>query len=62
MIIITEYGALVLAKASPEGYREAAKARVVKGTCYTAPTLAGGKLYVRSNKEMVCINLKTQTD
>ncbi len=58
MIIITEYGELVLAKPTPESYSETAKAQVVKGTCYTAPTLAGGKLYVRSDKEMVCIDMK----
>ncbi|MCH8828635.1 MAG: hypothetical protein IID45_03555 [Planctomycetes bacterium] len=58
MMIITEYGALVLAKPSPDGYVETGKARVVKGTCYTAPTLANGRLYVRSDKEMVCIEMK----
>jgi outer membrane protein assembly factor BamB len=58
MIIITEYGGLVLAKPSPNSYQETAKARVVKGTCYTAPTLANGKLYVRSDKEMVCIDFR----
>lgn len=58
MIIITEYGALVLAKPTPDGYGETAKAQIVKGTCYTAPTLANGKLYVRSDKEMVCIHMK----
>ena len=58
LILITEYGALVLVKPTPDGYEETAKARVVKGTCYTAPTLANGKLYVRSDKEMVCIAMK----
>ena len=58
MIIITESGQLVLAKPSPEGYQQTAKFQVVKGTCYTAPTLANGKLYVRSDKEMVCIQMK----
>lgn len=58
MILITEEGDLALAVASPERYSETAKARVVEGTCYTAPTLANGKLYVRSDKEMVCIEMK----
>ena len=51
-------GALVLAKPTPDGYSETAKAPIVKGTCYTAPTLANGKLYIRSDKEMVCIEMK----
>jgi outer membrane protein assembly factor BamB len=58
MIIITESGSLVLAKPSPEGYIETAKARIVKGTCYTAPTLANGKLYIRSDMELVCLEMK----
>ena len=58
MIVITEYGELLLAPVSPDGFEPTAKARVVKGTCYTAPTLAGGKLYVRSDQEMVCIDMK----
>ena len=58
MIVITESGTLVLAPASPDGYTETAKARVVQGTCYTAPTLANGKLYLRSDQEMVCIEMK----
>jgi len=57
MIIITEYGALVLAKPTPDGYVETSKSRIVKGTCYTAPSLANGKLYVRSDQEMVCIEM-----
>lgn len=58
MIVITEYGELVLAPVSPDGFRATAKARVVQGTCYTAPTLVNGKLYLRSDREMVCINIK----
>ncbi|GAB4137660.1 MAG: hypothetical protein Tsb009_05270 [Planctomycetaceae bacterium] len=58
LVLITEFGDLVLVKPSPNGYSELAKARILKGTCYTAPTLANGKLYVRSNREMVCIDMK----
>ena len=58
MIVITETGELVLSPVSPDGFKETSKARVVKGTCYTAPSLANGKLYVRSNQEMVCIEMR----
>ncbi len=60
MIIITEYGELVLATPSPDGYLETAKAKLLDGTCYTAPTLVNGKLYIRSDKELVCIDMKNQ--
>lgn len=59
MILITEGGTLVLARPDPAGYRETAQARrLLRGTCYTAPSLAAGKLYVRCDKEMVCIDMK----
>jgi outer membrane protein assembly factor BamB len=58
IILVSEYGDLMLAPVSSDGFEPTAKARVVKGTCFTAPTLAGGKLYVRSDKEMVCIEMK----
>lgn len=58
MIIVTERGELVLAPVSAEGFRETASARVLEGTCYTAPSLAGGRLYLRSDQEMVCLQLR----
>ncbi|QDT45550.1 outer membrane biogenesis protein BamB [Gimesia alba] len=58
MIIITETGELVLAPVSSDGFHPASQARVLKGTCYTAPALANGRLYVRSNQQLVCIDMK----
>ena len=58
LIIVSEHGELILAKPTPEGYHQTAKAKVVSGTCFTAPSLVKGKLYVRSDNEMVCIDLK----
>ena len=56
--LVTEAGELVLGPVSPEGFQQTAKARVLKGTCYTTPSLAGGRLYLRSDQEMVCVLLK----
>ncbi len=58
MIIVTEEGRLVLAVPTPDGYTETARAKVLDGISYTAPSLANGKLYIRSNEEMVCIDFK----
>ena len=58
LIIIAEWGALVLAPATPDGFQPTEPARLLKGTCYTAPSLANGKLYLRSNEEMVCLDFK----
>ena len=58
IILIGESGRLLLAPVSSEEFEPTAKTRVLRGTCFTAPTLAGGKLYLRSNQEMVCIEMK----
>ncbi|MCH8045201.1 MAG: PQQ-binding-like beta-propeller repeat protein [Planctomycetes bacterium] len=58
IILISESGRLLLAPVSSKEFEPTAKIRVLQGTCYTAPTLAGGKLYLRSNQEMVCIEMK----
>ena len=58
MIIVTESGQLVLAQPSPDGYLQTARSKLLRGTCYTAPTLANGKLYIRSDEEVVCIEMK----
>ena len=50
------------APVSPDGFRETAKARLLRGTCYTAPSLAGGRLYLRSDQEMVCVEMKAEAN
>jgi outer membrane protein assembly factor BamB len=58
LIIAGERGTLALAEASPEAYREISSFRVFEGKWWTVPTLAGGKLFVRNDEELVCLNLK----
>ncbi len=58
LIILTESGKLALAPVSPDGYKATAEVQLLEGTSYTAPVLVNGKLYLRSNEEMVCIDLK----
>jgi len=59
MIILSENGTLALAPPSPEGYEPTAEVtKLLTGISYTAPTLVDGRLYLRSNEEMVCIDLR----
>ncbi len=58
LIVLSERGKLVLAEASPNGYVEKAGAQILKGKCWTAPSLSNGKLYLRNEREMVCVQLK----
>ena len=57
LIILSDRGKLALAEATPVGYIEKASAKALSGLCWTAPTLAEGRLYMRNEEEMVCLDL-----
>ena len=57
LIILSDRGKLGLAEATPAGYIEKASAKVLNGLCWTVPTLANGKLYVRNEAEMICLDM-----
>jgi outer membrane protein assembly factor BamB len=59
LVILGEDGMLALASASPEGYRQSASCRVIGNKCWTVPTLAAGKLYLRNESQLVCLNLES---
>ncbi len=60
LIILSDEGALVLAEATPVEYKEKARAEILSGRCWTVPSLAGGKLYLRNMDEMVCLEMTAQ--
>jgi outer membrane protein assembly factor BamB len=55
---LTENGDLVAFAASPESYRELARAKVLNGPIRAAFAISGGRLYARDGKELVALNLK----
>jgi len=57
LIILTEKGKVMTAKATPKGFKPIAEAEVLSGRCWTVPTLYAGKLYVRDLKKAVCLDL-----
>jgi outer membrane protein assembly factor BamB len=58
LIILGEDGDLVLAEATPKGYEEKARARVLGPACRAQIALANGRLYARDTKKLVCLELK----
>lgn len=58
LIILSERGKLILAQATPLKYTQVASAQVLTGKCWTSPSLANGKLYLRNQYEIVCFDLK----
>ncbi len=57
LIVLGEYGNLALVEATPAGYKEKNSVQILKGKCWTMPTLAGGKLYLRNQSEMLCLEV-----
>jgi len=57
VFLATLNGELVAAKLSPKGYEELGRSQVVAKT-RQAPTLADGLLYLRDDKEIVCLDVR----
>ena len=57
LLIVTMEGEFVMAKASPKAYEELGRAPVL-GKTRQAPALANGLLYLRDDKEIVCLDLR----
>jgi len=56
-IVVDEDGGLTLAKFTPEGATVISKASLLEHNAWTAPSLAGTKLYVRDRKSIVALDL-----
>ncbi len=58
LIVISEKGELIIAKATPEKYEKISSAKVLSGRCWTMPVLANGRIYVcNSRGDMVCVDV-----
>ena len=57
LIVLGEEGLLATVKANSQSHQEVARAQVLEGRCWTPPTLANGRVYVRNFEEIVCLDL-----
>ena len=58
LIIMDSAGELVIAEASPAGYKELSKTKILGGTCWTMPVLSGGRIYCRNHAgDLVCMDV-----
>lgn len=62
LLILSERGVLAAADATPTEYRETGRAQIFNAKTWTMPTLANGILFLRSEKEMVALNLRTKKE
>jgi len=61
LVVLDEKGELVIADATPDEYRELARAKVLNDRCWVMPVLANGRIYARSNMgKSVCLDVRAE--
>jgi outer membrane protein assembly factor BamB len=58
LIMVEEHGQLVRVEATPDSYREKARAQVLSSPCRSPIALADGLLYARDTKKLICWSLR----
>lgn len=61
LVTLAENGDLVVVEASPKAYSETARTKAVTGKCWNNVALANGRIYARSTKEGVCLDVSRST-
>ena len=56
VLVLNSDGELILARFTPEGYREQSRTRII-GHTWAHPAYAGDRIYARSDEELVCVRL-----
>ena len=59
LLVLTEWGEVVLLKANPARHEELAKLPAISGKTWNHPVIAHGKLFVRNAEEAACFALPT---
>ena len=58
LLILHENGEMVLAAASPDGFKPLARAQILPATVRAYPAIADGMLYARNDDTLVCLDLR----
>ena len=61
LLVLGDQGQLVLVEPSPSGYKEVARMKALDGKCWSTPVISNGRIYVRSVKEGVCLDVSART-
>ena len=59
LIILTERGELILAKADVAGFEAIARGQILANGTRASPALSEGRLFARDKRRLVCVKLKT---
>lgn len=59
LIVLTSRGELIVAPASPNGFKPISRAQVIGGKCWTVPVLSHGRIYCRNAAgDLVCVDVR----
>ena len=59
LLMITDPGVLIAASATPAGYQELGRAKVIDEKCFAAPVFADDHVYVRNTEGyVVCLDMR----
>jgi outer membrane protein assembly factor BamB len=58
LLIVRESGELVLAAATPAAFQQISAAKVLAPVIRAYPAIANGRIYIRNEKTLMCLNLK----
>jgi len=62
LVVLGYRGELMVAPASPEGFKPTARAQVLGGECWTVPVLANGLIWCRNSRgDVVCVDARTES-
>ena len=61
LLVLGDAGQLVLVEANPKAYTEVARAQVLEGKCWSTPVISNGRIYARSTKEGVCLEVSAKS-
>ena len=61
VLVLSDTGELILVKAAADSYQEIARAKVLDGKCWTTPIVSNGRIYARSTKEAVCLDVSSKS-
>jgi outer membrane protein assembly factor BamB len=58
LVLFNETGWLIIARATPDGYHELARAQILSGeVSWTMPAIAGNRMLVRNQRQVACVSL-----
>ena len=59
LLVLSDRGVLALVEATPEAYRELGRVQAMNGKAWTSPSIAGGRIFLRDQDEIVAYDLRT---